>query len=460
MSSSSSVETPSTGRFYQHGWHSWSVTGWRPRSGPVRYPVVPAHRLQATDPAHLDDPLPGGSGVGAVETDPGHVTLLGALDVDGWVTAGPHRMVGVGASTWHQATGPESQVFADYAAALASALGTRRGDPGPVWCSWYSYSTAITEAELMKVLSDLGDLPFGVFQIDDGWQRANGDWTPNNDFPSGMEAMADHVIASGRVPGLWLAPFLVDAAGETAGRYPDMLLRDASGQPVTGGHNWGPATFVLDVTRTDVLERVTTDIRRAVDWGYRYLKLDFLYAAALPSAPADKTPRERTYRRAIEAIREAAGDDVYLLACGAPILPSIGVFDAIRVGPDVAPYWDNVDRTVHLADRSGPGAADAIVTSLSRYWLRSLIDIDPDVAFFRSRNCLLSPTQRSRLIDLAHVCGFRATSDPPEWLDGAERTELERFLTQRPTVEQLDRYRFLLDGRDVDFTDIAEARPW
>ena len=170
--------------------------------------------------------------------------------------------------------------------------------------------------------------------------------------------------------------------------------------------------------------------------------------------------RESAYRRAIEVIREAAGDDVYLLACGAPVIPSIGVFDGIRVGPDVAPYWDNEDRTVHLADRAGPGTADAIATSLSRFWLRPVIDIDPDVAYFRSRYTLLSHDQRRSLVDLAHVCGFRATSDPLEWLDAAERAELESFLTVEPEITQVGRYRFLVDDREVDFTDIVEARPW
>jgi alpha-galactosidase len=64
------------------------------------------------------------------------------------------------------------------------------------------------------------------------------------------------------------------------------------------------------------------------------------------------------------------------------------------------------------------------------------------------------------LVDLAHVCGFRATSDLPEWLDADERVALESFLTSRPEVQQVGRYRFLLDGREVDFSDVAEGRPW
>ncbi|NNC90884.1 MAG: alpha-galactosidase [Acidimicrobiia bacterium] len=447
------------GRFYQHGWHSWSVTGWRVRRAPVRYPVVPEHRLQATDPKHLDDPLPGGSGLGAIEVAGDDITLLGSLGVDSWVTATPEQMVGSGSSDWYRASGSEQRVFADYGEALGQALGTRRGNPGPVWCSWYGLYAEIGEVRLQEVLVDLDDLPFAVFQIDDGWQRTNGDWEANERFGSGMAAMAERVIETGRTPGLWLAPFLVDGSSEVIGRYPDMLLRDAGGQPIPAAHNWTETNFALDVTREDTLEWLAALIRKTIGWGYRYLKLDFLYAAALPRTN-DEVGREAAYRRAIQVMREAAGDDVYLLACGAPVLPSIGVFDGIRVGPDVARYWDNKDRTVHLADRAGPGVADAISTSLNRLWLRRLIDIDPDVAFFRSRYCLLTPGQQGRLIDLAHICGVRATSDPPDWLDPHERSALESFLTNRPEVQQIGRYRFLLDGREVDFTDVVEQRPW
>ena len=54
-------------------------------------------------------------------------------------------------------------------------------------------------------------MPFDVFQIDDGWQLAHGDWEPNKKFPSGMNTMAEKISANGRTPGLWLAPFMVSA---------------------------------------------------------------------------------------------------------------------------------------------------------------------------------------------------------------------------------------------------------
>src|SRR5690606_21456252 len=44
------------------------------------------------------------------------------------------------------------------------------------WCSWYHYFHDITEAALLDNLGRAGDWPFDVFQLDDGYQSAIGDW--------------------------------------------------------------------------------------------------------------------------------------------------------------------------------------------------------------------------------------------------------------------------------------------
>jgi alpha-galactosidase len=451
---------PEAGRFYRHGWHSWSPTGWVDRHRRPERVAVMEYRTMGDDPAHADDDHPGGSAVGAVEVEDGEAQLLGALGLDAWVRVEGRELVGEGDGEWFTLTGEPDAVFRRYADQLGHLLGARPSDPGPIWSSWYGFYRDVSEDSMGEVLAGLGDLPFTVVQVDDGWQRGIGDWQAGAGFPSGMPALAERISATGRAPGLWLAPFLTNHDSALARERPELLLRDGDGVPVAAAFNWGGIAYALDVTRADAVEAVAETIHAVRNWGYSFLKLDFLYAAALPGRHQEPAGRESAYRRAIAAIRQAAGDDAYLLACGAPVVASLGVFDAIRVGPDAAPYWENADRVVHLHDRSGPGAADAIATSLNRLWVRDVITPDPDVAFFRSRACLLSPAQRRLTADLGAVCGFRATSDPPMWLDPDERAELERFLVERPEVHQIGRYRFLLGGREVDFTEIVEARPW
>ncbi|HTN78232.1 MAG TPA: hypothetical protein VMK16_01065, partial [Acidimicrobiales bacterium] len=152
-------------------------------------------------------------------------------------------------------------------------------------------------------------------------------------------------------------------------------------------------------------------------------------------------------------------DDVYLLACGAPIIGSLGVFDAIRVGPDVAPWWDMPLVAQFLHDPTAPATRYAIATSLHRLWLQPLIEPDPDVVYFRRRYNLLDRRARTALQDLARVSGFRATSDPPAWLDDRERAEMAAFFAEEPSVTRVGRHRHVVDGRLVDLGWVGDADP-
>jgi alpha-galactosidase len=233
-----------------------------------------------------------------------------------------------------------------------------------VWCSWYSFYRTITEPALHAVVDELHGFAFDVFQVDDGWQRGVGDWKPNGEFPSGMAALADQIRRAGYRPGLWLAPFLGHEQSDVVRDHPDWLLRDGDGRPVSAGWNWDGQVYALDVTHPAALEHILAVIGRAVAWGYDYLKLDFIYAGALPGVRYEPIDRHVGYRRTVERIRSVVGDDVMLVACGAPVTPSIGVFDAIRIGPDVSETWENAAATQYLHYVSGPQARYAVATSV------------------------------------------------------------------------------------------------
>jgi alpha-galactosidase len=445
---------------YRHGWNSWSPSGWRRMDEPPLRIASAQRRLTADDTVWDDPGRHHSSAVTALTAGDGDILLLGALGLDvprlavdrdavtGWYESG--------GAEWFCAHGPELDVFARYAALLGERLGApdaaARRAAGNVWCSWYAYYEDIDEPTLHADLAGLDGLAFDVFQLDDGWERMVGDWQPNGKFPRGMKAMAARITDAGLTPGLWLAPFIARPEAPIVRDKPHLFLRDAGGAPVPAGYNWGGPYYALDVTRPEARDYLSTLIDTVVGWGFGYLKLDFLNACAIAADRHDPgVGRESAYRDAMRLIRETAGPDVYLLGSGAPVLPSIGVCDGIRVGPDVAPFWTNYA----TADPSDATAENALVASVNRLWLKSLVELDPDVAYFRSRSNLLTDPQRRLLADLAHACGFRATSDPPGWLDGAERAELAAFLAHDPPVRQLDRYRVAVDGRVVDFTAAA-----
>lgn len=448
---------------YRHGWNSWSPSGWRAMDeAPLR--IAAARRRLTADDTVWDDPhRHHSSAVTALAAGDGDVLLLGSLGLDvprlavdrdtvtGWCEGGE--------APWFCAYGPELEVFGRYAELLDEHLGFGPGAPrrraGNVWCSWYAYYEDIDETTLHADLAGLVGLPFDVFQIDDGWEVVVGDWRPNAKFPSGMADLAGRAAGAGLRPGIWLAPFIARPESEVVREHPEYFLRDEAGALVPAGYNWGGPYYALDVTRPDAREHLRGLIRTVVGWGYRYLKLDFINAAAITAVRHDPgVGREEAYRQAMRLIRQTAGEDVYILGSGAPVLPSIGVCDGIRVGPDVAPQWTNYATD----DPSDATAENALVASVNRLWLKGLVELDPDVAYFRTRANLLTVPQRRLLADLAHACGFRATSDPPGWLDEAERAELAAFLAVEAPIEHLDRYRVAVDGRVVDFTAAALRR--
>ena len=445
--------------YYSHGWQSWSLAAWTGlKTLPTPKPAL-LNPMQI-DPLYAKHPSPNGSWLGAVDLGDGNILLLGALDLDshvqlrdgalqGWYEAEP---AGETSNEWVVGYGPEIQVFGAYAHVLTERLGTGRiKETYRVWCSWYSLYTSIDEVSLNTTFEALGDLPFDVLQVDDGWQIAIGDWQANTKFPAGMIALADKIKATGRKAGLWLAPLLVVPSSKTYQDHPNWLLRDAQGGLVSAGFNWGEPLFALDTTHPEVLEWLARLMKQVRAWGFDYIKLDFLYAGALPGKRYIEMPREAAYRHGLGVIRTALDEDAYFLSCGAPVLPSLGLCDAMRIGPDVASFWESHRDASLLYNPTTPGARNAIRTTVNRLWLAPLVHTDPDVAYFHSKEIQLTREEKTMLQDLARVCNFKATSDLPQWLTDDERATLRHFLNHQPKVERTGRSTFLLDDRQVDF---------
>lgn len=374
-------------QYYRHGWQSWSLTAWMDpaRELPTMKPVC-FHSRQ-TDPVYAYHPHPNGSWLGAVELEGGKIVFLGALGLEAHVAIHEGQLQGwyeTGSDEWLIAYGIEAEIFSRYADLLGARFGHGRVKKSPrVWCSWYSLYKEINEEKIRHILKGLGNLPFDVIQIDDGWQIATGDWKPNTKFPSGMDGLADVIRATGRKAGLWMAPLSISESSTIYREHPEWLLRGLDDKPLSSGYEWGGYTYALDATHPGAGEWLTDTIQTVIGWGYEYLKLDFLYSGALPGKRHVDMSREAAYRHTLGIMRRAAGD-AYLLTCGAPILPSLGLCDAMRIGPDVASSWDTLLYSYLLYNQTTPGIKNAIRTTVNRLWLKPLLHVDPDVAFFIS----------------------------------------------------------------------------
>lgn len=442
-------------RFYRHGWHSWSQTGWLDPAVPPNTALQPMKRRIDEDGVYAQHPRHISNGLAAVTLADGQVVLLGGLTVGARIELTGQLLKGFyeggSADEWFIASGNAIQIFKAYADLLHHRFGTPRLERAPrVWCSWYSLYPFVSEKLILRLLADLGDLPFDVIQIDDGWHSNIGDWEGNRKFPSGMASLAEAIRKTGRRAGLWLAPFMARDNSSIYREHPDWFLKDEQGRPALAHNQWGGLVYALDTTHPDALEWIAGLIKKVRSWGYDYLKLDFLYAGALPGIRHADMPREAAYRQGLQVIREAAGD-AYVLACGAPILPSIGLCDGLRVGPDTGPYWENKIIKMFPTTSTNPSAQNALRISLERYWLKPLFHIDPDVVYFRSKRCSLTTEQKRMIQDLGQIMAFKAISDLPGWLTPSDRAALRTYLETDFLIEQVEWYRFRLDGREVVF---------
>jgi alpha-galactosidase len=237
--------------------------------------------------------------------------------------------------------------LAPYFDAVASENGAPRIGAAPVgWCSWYKYMRSVrqedVEANADRAAHLRDQLPLRIVQLDDGYQAAEAELLETNArFPDGLGALAGRLSAKGFVPGLWLAPFIAAPRSALARRRPQWILRGWRGRPANAGSTWSVLARGLDVTHPEVIDHTRHLVRTAVgEFGFRYLKLDFLYAGVLEGRRHDPTrTRAQALDMILRVIREEAGPQVTLLGCGCPVGSGIGVFDAMRIGTDVAPAW-------------------------------------------------------------------------------------------------------------------------
>jgi hypothetical protein len=267
--------------------------------------------------------------------------------------------------------------------------------PG-VYCTWY-HAGASNETAFEKnthfAAEHLKDYGLSVMQVDDGWQDGQSKNGPRKNFTkvkadgpykSGMRNTSDMVKKARLVPGIWYMPF--------AGTWDDPYFADKQewfakgpdGKPFDT--KWGGTC--LDLTRPDVREYVT-GIARTIcrDWGYEYIKIDGLWTGTatrlcyVQSGYSDDAMGEsrladanmthiQAYRAGLRAVREGAGQGVFILGCciaqnmrsmGA----SYGLVDAMRIGPDNGRKWHDMLR--------GPWSGSNLYFLHGRVWYN-----DPD----------------------------------------------------------------------------------
>ncbi len=405
---------PAAWSVYQNGWQSWSPTFARHLdNGLQTTPETPAYRRK-----HQPHSRPGDGGAVYSEwvtiLSTGETQDLAALLL-GFITAADQlaeirlRKDGtkitarcyfdgmrldpgdsLSSETLVLRAGPDPlSLFEGWATDMGDEMDARVPSSPPTgWCTWYTFYGENTAKQVYDNVTaiDDHDLPLDVVLIDDGYQTAIGDWFSLDEekFPDGMTPVTNKIRRAGHTPGVWTAPFGASEDSQLLAQHPDWILRDEADKPVIGWVHWGTTCYALDCTHPEVLDWLGETFRRLRrEWNISFFKIDFLFAAAHKGRRHDPTAtRAQALRRGVKAIREAIGQRTFLLGCGAPLGPCVGLVDGMRIGTDVDPNWYPIWRN----DLSAVSTQNALRNVLTRAPLHGrLWANDPDCLLVRQR---------------------------------------------------------------------------
>ena len=319
------------------------------------------------------------------------------------------------------AGGPVELLLEEYAIRVAAENGVhvRTWDPAG-WSSWYHYFTDLRWADVEKNLRIArAKFPFEVFQIDDGYEADIGDWLRVKDGFGTLPDLARLIADHGFHAGLWTAPFAASASSRLFEAHLDWMVSDV-GLPKFCFRGWSRDLYALDTTnpRAKAWLHETFSSLRAM--GFDYHKIDFVFAAAMAGVRSRRLTPIQAYRDGLAVIRGAIGD-AFLLGCGAPLLPSIGFVDGMRIGEDTAPFWDSSKPGL-----DGVNAYHALRNAILRsfmhrkWWLN-----DPDCLLLRRQAIDLSESERALYARTAGALdNMIIESDDLELVDDAGRALL------------------------------------
>lgn len=414
---------PKLTRVFEHGWQSWSPTTWYRWGEPPHRPVTDRNRLICYRPERIATAgAYWGEGLLAVAVDGGPTHVFGTLDPAAEVpsirvTQEPGR------PTWLrvEADGPVTsavwdlpgeEALAAWADGLAPTARSNPARPAPtIWSHWYHYFDHLGSDDIRENLAALrrNGLAAEVVEVDDGYQQQVGDWLKLKPGFTDLPVLVDEIRQEGRRAGIWLAPWLVAEKSELAAAHPQWLVRDDSGEPVVACHNWGQALFALDSTHPAAAEWLRRTVEAIAAWGVDFFKLDFVFAGALEGRRHEDVSGVEAYRRGLGLVRSAMAEGSHILGCGAPIIPSVGLVDSMRVSPDVHSRYEPAD-----GDLSQPAQRSAVLSGVGRAFAHGRW-------WANDADCLIvAPTVERREQWAAHVrsyTGLRGSSDRIEGLD-------------------------------------------
>ncbi|MBQ1491922.1 MAG: alpha-galactosidase [Blautia sp.] len=346
-----------------------------------------------------------------------------------------------------------SEVLTRIAKEIAGEMGTRHTMPPAYhWCSWYYQYQNMSQATLDGYLSSFKEYEpdFRYIQIDEGYCPSLGDWLlPNHLYPQGLSGAARSIQEAGFVPGIWIGPFMVGSNSKLYRDHPDWIIRYKDGRPLIKIQSYNePKAFglsdgeyyVLDASHPGALGYLKEVFETLYGQGYRLFKCDFMLWNSVDTSLVARYDASLTsfeiLRRVLSVIREAIGEESYLLGCIAPFLPFLGFADGMRIAGDVGASWDGVYGPKNLLREL---VADQYFNLI--YWQN-----DPDAILLRDYEIFLSDTESESIALLQALSGGVVTTSEDLGRLSMERRKLLSFL--KPSGFHKARFPYLGEERE------------
>jgi hypothetical protein len=239
------------------------------------------------------------------------------------------------------------------------------------WNTWDYYLDRVTPEDIFENVNALKKLPFKdrfkYIVIDDGWQKAWGDWKENEKFACGLKKVADSIREAGFVPGIWMAPVMVQYGQPLINEHPEWFVADDEG------------TKYLDPTIPCVEEMILDNYRYQYAAGFRLFKLDYVSPLLRVKDFYDKTlSAYGVLASLIEKVKAATGPDAVVLGCS--LSPECGsdIAPSMRIGVDIHNHFPHVE---------------AIARAMTWAWMYNnrITRIDPDFIVVRGEETSTEP---------------------------------------------------------------------
>ena len=216
-----------------------------------------------------------------------------------------------------------------------------------ICCSYYAQGNKVDFKYVQGTVDKLNEIVLTenkkntVVQIDAGYCKF-GDWlSTNKEFGATLKETAEYIKENGYMPGIWISPFIAEKDSDLFREHNDWFIKK-KGKPFesrqTSPLDFLPllSMYVLDVTKEEVQEYIKEVVKKFKGYGYSFIKIDFLYPSCFADVYSKNVTRAQAIRMGVQAIREAAGRETYIMSAISHLSPLVGLVNYARTGLDTS----------------------------------------------------------------------------------------------------------------------------